>query len=175
MLVHSSIAELQELGLHERYCSLVPSTSLERINALLGPGWMPIELVLDHYSACDRLGLSDELILECGQRAGENMGRALLVAGATHDADGSPWAFVGAYSRMGRRIHEGGSAQYVKIRPNTLQIEHYHNPLFSFHYYRVGHGGFLRKSLSSLGVKVKELVFTRYRGENEQIEVQISW
>lgn len=175
MLVHSSITELQDLSLYDRYCTEIPAASLERIHALIGPGWMPVELALDHYAACDRLHLDDKLILECGLRAGENMGRALLVAGATNETGGSPWSLVGAYSRMGRRIYEGCSAQYVKVAANTLQIEHLQNPLFSFHYYRVAHTGFLQKSFISLGVKVSSVVFTRYRTEKEQIEVQISW
>lgn len=175
MLVHSSIAELQELGLYDRYCTVIPPASLERIHALIGPGWMPVELALDHYAACDRLRLDDKVILDCGLRAGDNMGRALLVAGTTNETGGSPWSLVGAYSRMGRRIYEGCSAQYVKVGPNMLQIEHLQNPLFSYHYYRVAHGGFLRQSFSSLGVKVTNVVFTRYRPEKEQIEVQISW
>src|SRR5688572_16264847 len=127
MLVHSSIAELEQLGLVERYAGLIGSATLAQIKELIGPGWMPLELAMRHYDACDELGLPDQQIHDAGLRAGEKMGSSLQVAGAQGRAtliDGSPWAVVGAFSRMGRRIYEGGTSQYVKLGPNLLQIEH---------------------------------------------------
>lgn len=173
MLVHSSISELQQLGVYERYCELVDRAALARINQLIGPGWMPVELALAHYDACDQLRLSDAIVTAAGVRAGENLSSALLVAGLGVQ-DRSPWSFIGAFSRMGRRIYEGGSAQYVKLGEKILEIEHVRNPLFSFHYYRVAHGGFLRKSFGSLGADIHEVTFAPYRAEG-QIEVRLSW
>jgi hypothetical protein len=178
MLVHSSLAELQELGVYDRYCSLIDRVSLERIHELIGPGWMPLPLALKHYEACDRMQLSDEVVLDAGQRAGENMGKSLLVAGAQSTAsptDRSPWPILGAFSRMGRRIYDGGSSQYVKLGPNALQIEHDRNPLFAFHYYRVAHSGFLRKSFGSLGVDVRDVNCSAYRAEKAQIDYRVTW
>ena len=178
MLVHSSIAELQVLGVYDRYCECIDRASLERIHELIGPGWMPIELALEHYGACDKLKLSDQFIVDAGQRSGENVGDALLVAGArtgVRAKDRSPWSFVGAFSRMGRRIFEGGSSQYVKIGPRTLQIEHLRNPLFAFHYYRHAHTGFLRKSFGSLGVEISDVSYSAYHSDKAQIDFRITW
>ncbi len=176
MLVHSSIAELQELGVYDRYCQLVDREALDRIHELIGPGWMPIDLALEHYAACDRLQLSDAIVHEAGLRAGDKMGGALLVAGAQTSAkDRSPWDVLGAFSRMGRRIYEGGSSQYSKAGPKTLSIEHLRNPLFSLQYYRVAHGGFLRRSFESLGVDVKDVSFSPYRPDKVQIDFRVTW
>ncbi|HKU39291.1 MAG TPA: hypothetical protein VJR89_14115, partial [Polyangiales bacterium] len=55
MLVHSSIAELGALGVYDRYCENIDRGSLDRIKELIGPGWMPVELAIQHYTACDKL------------------------------------------------------------------------------------------------------------------------
>lgn len=176
MLVHSSIAELGAHGLYDRYSEVIERGSLERIRELIGPGWMPVELALEHYSACDRLQLSDEAIHEAGTRAGDKMGGALLVAGAQPQVemkDRSPWPLVQAFARMGRRIYDGASAQYVKTASNSLRIEHQGNPLFAFHYYRVAHCGFLRQAFLSLSVEVVDVRLTTYRADKASIDVRI--
>ena len=176
MLVHSSIAELGASGLYERYSQVIDRGTLERIRELIGPGWMPVELALEHYSACDKLQLSDEAIHDAGIRAGDKMGSALLVAGAQPQIelkDRSPWPLLQAFARMGRRIYDGASAQYVKTASNALRIEYYGNPLFGFHYYRVAHGGFLRQAFHSLSVEVVDVTLSTYRADKASIDVRI--
>ena len=176
MLVHSSIAELGTFGFYERYCQIIDRASLERIGELIGPGWMPVELALENYRACDALQLKDEAILDAGIRAGDKMGGALLVAGAQPQVevkDRSPWPLLQAFARMGRRIYDGASAQYVKAASNTLRIEYLGNPLFAFHYYRVAHCGFLRQAFRSLSVEVDDVTLTPYRADKASIDVRI--
>jgi hypothetical protein len=176
MLVHSSIAELGAFGLYDRYIEVIERGSLERIRELIGPGWMPVELALEHYGACDRLRLSDEAIHDAGMRAGDKMGSALLVAGAQPQVElkeRSPWPLLQAFARMGRRIYDGASAQYVKTASNALRIEYYGNPLFAYHYYRVAHCGFLRQAFRSLSVEVVDVTLSAYRADKATIDVRI--
>jgi hypothetical protein len=177
MLVHSSITELERLGYFERYSQLIRPESLARIKELIGPGSMPADLALEHYEACDQLGLSDDAIYAAGVRAGEKIGDALLVASAQVGpmADHTAWTLVGAFYRMSRRIYEGGSAQYVKLGPNTLQIEYRDNPLFSVRYYRVAYGGFLRQAFKSVGLEINDFVLSPYRRERAEIEARLRW
>jgi hypothetical protein len=176
MLVHSSIAELGVLGVYDRYCDYMQRESLDRIKELIGPGWMPVELAMEHYTACDKLQLRDDAMFQMGVRAGDKMGSALLVAGAqprVETKDRSPWPLLQAFARMGRRIYNGASAQYARTGPNSLQIEYYGNPLFSFHYYRVAHRGFMHQAFGALGVSVHDVSFSPYRADKAAIEVQI--
>jgi hypothetical protein len=177
MLVHSSIAELGQLGLYDRYSELIGRRLLEQITELIGPGWMPVELALEHYRACDQLQLSDKIIVEAGERAGDKLGSALLVGCAQPDAstkERSPWPILPALARMGRRIYQGASAQYTRTGQNSLLIEHCLNPLFGFHYYRVAHGGFLRQVFRSLSIDVAELSFGGFRKDKaDSIAVEL--
>jgi hypothetical protein len=178
MLVQSSIAELKELGLYDRYCSVIDPRTLAAIMDLIGPGWLPVRLAVAHYQACDDLNLSDKVIEGIGARAGNKMREALLVAGqnrAELSIDPPPWHLVGAFSRMGRRVYAGGSSQYVKLNSKTLQMENVANQLFSVPYYRVAHIGFMRAAFSSLGVRVTEVKLSTYRSDGAQIDVRLSW
>jgi hypothetical protein len=82
---------------------------------------------------------------------------------------------VTAFSRMGRRIQEGASAQYVKLGRNGLPIEHTANPLFSSSYYRVAHLGFLRKTFEKLGLPLSELKGSPYREHEAEFDVRLRW
>jgi hypothetical protein len=177
MLVHSSIRELQQLGHYERYCTLISPQSLAHITELIGPGSMPVDLALEHYRACDQLGLSDDQIYAAGLRAGENIGDALLVASKQlgSGTERSAWDVIGAFYRMSRRIYEGGSVQYVKLGSNALQIENRLNPLFSIHYYRIAYGGFIRQGFSKVGINVTEFRLTSYRPAHAEIDARVRW
>jgi len=178
MLVLSSIAGLEEVGLYDRYSAHIDSTTLTSILEMIGPGWMPVELAKSHYEACDRMQLTDAQIQEMGFRAGNKMSGSLLVAGTQAPggtAERSPWELVGAYSRMGRRIYEGSSSQYVKLGPNKLLIEHIGNPLFSIHYFRLAHSSFMRGTFRSLGVEIADVIYSPYRPDPPRIEARLAW
>lgn len=177
MLVHSSMRELQHLGYYERYCSLIAPQSLAQICELIGPGSMPIELALDHYQACDLLQLSDEQIHEAGLRAGNNIGEALMVASkqlATTSESGA-WGVIGAFYRMSRRIYDGGSSQYVKLGPNSLQIEYKLNPLFAIHYYRLAYGGFIQRAFGNASLEVQDFRLSPYAPRQGEIVARLQW
>lgn len=179
MLVHSSIAELRQSNVYDRYCSLIEPASLARISELIGPGFLPVELALEHWGACDRLGLSDDQILAIGENAGEKMKDALLVAarstGAEQSAERAPWALIPAYARMDRRLYEGGSTQYVRLGPKQVQVEHAGNMLFAIRYWRTAHVGFMRTAFGSLGVEISDVKLSPYRSDAGQTEVRLTW
>ena len=171
MLVQSSIAELKELGLYERYCKAIDPASFAGITDHIGPGWIPVELALAHYRACDALGLSDEQLGVLGGRAGQTLANSLLVAGPKV----SPWVAIHAFWRMGRRINEGSSAQYVKLGPTRLQIETLGNPLHTIAYYRLASFGFYRSAFGALGVNVRDVKIMSFRPQAGALDMRITW
>lgn len=101
-----------------------------------------------------------------------------MVAGAQlpeTKTEQSTWSLITAFSRMGRRMYEGSSAQYVKVAPNELLIEDVGNPLFTTPYYRSGFLGFLRKSFDQLGFELIKLESSQYRKRGAEIDMRIAW
>lgn len=178
MLIHSSLAELQALGVYDRYSSLIDTATLASIKDSIGPGWIPAELAIQHYDACEKLGLQDEQVQNLGAHSGENIGNALFVAGSQipeHPTEQSAWQMITAFSRMGRRMYEGSSAQYVKLGPHELQIEYIGNPLFSTAYYRNGYLGFLRQSFNHLGFELIKVGISPYRKRGAEVDMRVTW
>lgn len=177
MLVQSSVAELKLLGLYERYTACIDPLSLGEINDQIGPGWLSVELAMAHYRAVDAIGINDADVQQLGGTAGEKLARTLTVPTASSGPDSaiSPWDLVGAFERLGKRIYDGGSIQYVKLGPKQLYIENIGNPLFSVHYYRLAHLAFMRRSFATLGANVIEARITKFRITGALIEVSLAW
>lgn len=176
MLIQNSVAELKELGVYDRYCACIAPAILTEVMDQVGPGWLPVELALEHYRACDALDLLDAAVERLGEIAGANVVRTMLVgAGLTPDSPGAPWVAIAAFARMGRRIYEGGSSQYVKLGPKSLQIENIGNPLLSIPYYRTAHRAFLRSAFGTLGVRVIETRMTPFRPKGQMVDVRLTW
>ncbi|HKU41326.1 MAG TPA: hypothetical protein VJR89_24350, partial [Polyangiales bacterium] len=120
----------------------------------------------------------EDSIFQMGVRAGDKMGSALLVAGAqprVEMKDRAPWPLLQAFARMGRRIYDGASAQYVKTGPSSLQVEYQGNPLFSFDYYQIAHRGFMHQAFRALNVEVQDITLSAYRADKAAIDVRISF
>lgn len=177
MLVQSSIAELKLAGLYERYCAHIEPEALRQIEDQIGPGWLSLDLAMAHYQACDATGIDDAVLEQLGATAGEKLARTLTVTATPNGLESapSPWSLVGAFFRLGRRIYEGGSIQYVKLGPKQLLIENVGNPLFSISYYRTAHLAFMRRAFITLGANVVEARITSYRPRGAMIEVSLSW
>jgi hypothetical protein len=177
MIVQSSLLDIKELGHYERYRVHMLPTELAEVTDAIGPGWLPLEFALAHYRACDRMGISDEQISTMGTRSGAKMQGTLLLGlnKSSPDEIQSPWETIGAFSRMGRRVYDGGSSQYVKLGPKELQIENIGNPLFSLHYYRVAHLAFLRGAFSAFGVEIKAVKPISFHKDGDRADVRISW
>jgi hypothetical protein len=176
MIVHSSLMDLKEFGYYERYRPHMHPSELAEVSDAIGPGWLPLEFVLAHYRACDLIGLTDEEITNIGKRSGAKM-QATLLLGLNKAVPElrSPWETIGALSRMGRRVYEGGSSQFVKLGSKELLIENIRNPLFSFRYYRIAHVAFLREAFSAFGVEIKDVKPISFNRDGDKAEVRITW
>lgn len=178
MVVHSSIAELKQRDLFAGYRKLMEARAFEEITSSLGPGWLDVEVALAHYRACDALGLSDAEIYELGRCSCTKIKGALLVPStpsAGFDAELSPWSGIFALWRMGRRVYQGCSAQYTRIGPSELLIEHLHNALFAIRYYRLAHVGFLSAAFGDFGVAHADVKLTTYTRSGDMVKVSVRW
>jgi len=93
---------------------------------------------------------------------------------ATSSESGA-WSVIGAFYRMSRRIYDGGSAQYVRLGPNSLQIEYKMNPLFSIRYYRVAYGGFIHRAFAKAGLEVEDFRLSAYAPRQGEIVARIQF
>lgn len=178
VLIHSSIDELKQAGAFPRYRLLIDDVAFAAITEAIGPGWLSAELALAHYNACDALDLDEAVITQLGAHAGAKIQSTLLVSNAKREpgrSEHSPWESLGAFWRMGRRLYEGSSSQYVKLGPSELLIETIGNPLFGTRYYQLAHVGFLAAAFSTFGVHAQAHGAYRREAGAEIAEARIAW
>src|SRR5262245_10679392 len=111
LLLQFSITKLQRYGYYDAYTKLISPQALTELHAHLGPGWLPVELAVRHFQACDRLNLTEEQIDELGKTVGERIQHTALVSSAKRerDEDFDVWSAVGQLHRMWTRLYQGGS------------------------------------------------------------------
>jgi hypothetical protein len=138
-LVLSSVQSLRAHSLFEHYIRLLDPTVRDMIESLIAGAWLPVDVALKHYRACDALGLSlaNEIALghEVGTRIqGSILG--LLLKGAK-GAGATPWTGLGFLDRLWDRVFAGGGGVgLVKLGPKEARAQLIGLPLLAVPYFR---------------------------------------
>lgn len=177
ILIQTSLNELRAVGAFEEYRTHIDPAALQAIEANIGPGWLPLEVALAHYDACDRLDLSPEQLEQIGGRVGNRLQGALLqlLAKTARQAGFTPWMVLGAYARMGDRVFQGSSVQFVKVGPKDVDSEIEGNPLFRSPYFRRAFMAATRAAFLALGCRVTHVRLVRVLAEGAEVVFRISW
>jgi hypothetical protein len=135
----SALDTLREEQLLARYTEALPPAARSALLDGLVPGvWIPIELALQHYEACDTLGLSASTQYELGRRTftrmrGTYVGTALKLAS---EAGATPWTLVPYMGRFWARGMKGGAVAVAQTGPKDMKVQVLGLPLLRIPYYR---------------------------------------
>jgi hypothetical protein len=124
-LIMSSLRTLREAGLFDDYAGHLPPEAKDTILELASPSWLPIEIALAHYGACDQLGLSPSQVTEMAQRVStQAQGTFLGVAIAIARGIGvTPWTVLGRARSIWERAWVGGGMAGFRIGAQEMRIE----------------------------------------------------
>jgi hypothetical protein len=140
--VASSVLALRGNGLIERYTAqLAPDDRPLLLYAVAG-SWLPADLVVRHYEACDRLGLEESSIFENGAAVtkhvhGSTLTRVARAVGVT------PWTLFAQLDRLWDRVMLGGAVAVGKVGPKEARVELLGFPLAHIRYNRIATRGIL--------------------------------
>ncbi|MEY4578953.1 MAG: hypothetical protein RL701_3656 [Pseudomonadota bacterium] len=179
VLLQSSLDELKHLGHFERYLTFMDPVAFEELSGLvIGPGWIPAELALKHYAACDAMLLTHEQLEAMGTRVSARLHSTLLVTVArsmSNTLGGDPWTFMGPLTRLAGRVFQGTRAEIIKLGPKDMRIDVRGNTLFQFQYYRVAYSASLRARFTGFGARIVYVKFAPYNEDNAFMAVRVSW
>lgn len=177
VVLQASLAELRAHGCYERYSKLVAPEVLEQLNTNIAPTWVPVELALAHYAACDELGLSAEDFAALGQGVGDRVQDTVLVSSAKKvPVEGVDlWKVEAQLHRMWPRVFQGGSVQVVKLGPKLKLLEQRGFRLTQFQYYRQAHLAAIRASHIALGAHITTLKVDSYNAARDEVVVRVAW
>src|SRR4051812_23511894 len=63
----SSLRALRERNCLDRYYELLPREHHDRIRSLVAGSWIPMQLAIVHYEACEGLQLTSDVIMDIGR------------------------------------------------------------------------------------------------------------
>ena len=149
-LLASSLQVLKEIEVYDRYRELLAPALHEPVLHALAMSWVPIDVALAHYRACDALALSDAklqtLAHSLSHRYSDSIFGTMLRTSRQAGIDG-PWIALRAQGRFWDRMYLGGGVRAYRTGPKDAILEQRGIPLADISYFRSAH----RLWLASLG------------------------
>jgi hypothetical protein len=145
-LINTSILTLRAFDLYEAYLEHLRPKDREEIFSVVAGTWVPIDLALTHYRACEALELSPSRLFDIGFSAGGRVqGTVLgLVLRLAKNTGATVWTGLGQSQRLYDRVfNQGGGVTVVKLGPKEARLEYIQNPLCQMAYFRGGLRGII--------------------------------
>ncbi|HEX5656118.1 MAG TPA: hypothetical protein VFX59_02940 [Polyangiales bacterium] len=175
-LIVSSLATLRDLSLFDRYQRVIDPEVLAPLQFAIASTWLPVELAMAHYAACDALKLTEVQMKDIGEHVSEKLvstfwGAALREArkaGAAVPYD----IALKQYGSMWDRIFQGGSSTVEELGHKDARIHARGLPMVRYRYFQVAYVGLIRGAammfFRACHVKVERIT-------DDQLTVLVSW
>lgn len=147
-MLRSTVAILEQRGLRDRYVAELAPEHRDAVLAAVPALWLPLEVGMAHYEACDRLGLSEleqaSIGWETARRFhGPVMMTALRLAGTVT----SPWFAATLVHRNWGRVWKGSAMSVARVGRDEALVELAGWPAARIGYARVAFRGALRGTI----------------------------
>lgn len=121
----SSLRSLRERELLDTYLGHLPPRYHESVLAPVAGLWLPIEVAVAHYKACDALALSSVDVLAIGREATNRVHGTILstFVRLARNAGITPWMALPRMQELWARIWMGGGVSVIKLGPKEARIE----------------------------------------------------
>jgi hypothetical protein len=136
----ASQGTLRARGLRERYEAQVAAEHRDVLLNIVAGTWLPMEIARAHYTACDRLNLPTDELLEIGAEATRKASKTHIafIAHMAQVAGATPWTMLAQTPRIWARTFRGGGAIAVaKLGPKDARLEIHGFPVAGLRYLRV--------------------------------------
>ena len=145
-----SLRGLRTRDLFRTYLEHLPKRSHDAVLSIAANQWMPIDVAIDHYNACEALNVTTSVAQQIGEETGVLLSQTALgaILKITTTAGLTPWPAIGQSRRLIERTWQGSSIGAFKVGPKEARIEWVGQPCSSVPYFRVAFGGFLNGLLS---------------------------
>lgn len=176
-LIQSSLATLRKRGHFERYLQLIDPKHKAGLLETLAPEWLPVELGIAHYQACDSLGLSSAELHEIGEDVGHRI-QGAFIATLVRNARTlglTPWVPLGQFKRLRERLMEGGAVGLTKTGPKDAVVDLRNVQLCKFEYFRVAFCGVITSAIKLGAGKSVRVRVTSVSNFDQRCVFACSW
>ena len=144
-LIASSLETLRQLALFDRYIVHLPREHHDQILYLVAASWIPIDVAMAHYAACEEMQLSETELHEIGAYVSKRiMGTFLGTLMRTAGSVIAPGSALKHYPRLWDRLLMGGSCSVSMMGKKDARIESRGVSMFRYRYFRIAYTGLIR-------------------------------
>lgn len=173
-MIVSSLQTLRELGLYERYLEQLPKGEHERVLFVLASSWVPVELAMVHYAACDAMALSEQELDQIGRHVSARMVDTFLgtLLRSSQKVAAPGLVPIRQYPRLWDRLMQGGTCRVLGTGMKDARIESHGVPMFRYRYFRIAFLALVRGA----GLLFRSAVYTRSRkASDDSLTIDVSW
>jgi hypothetical protein len=145
-LINTSILTLRAFDHYDDYLAQLKPKEREEIFSIVASTWVPIEMAITHYRACEALGLPPSRVFQIGWSSGGRVqGTVLgLVLRLAKGTGATVWTGLAQCQRLFDRVFQrGGGVTVIKLGPKEARLEFVQNPLCAMTYFRGGLRGII--------------------------------
>jgi hypothetical protein len=157
----SSVQALRERGLQDRYFAVLAPEFREVVRSSVAGVWLPIDVAVAHYDACDRLELPMREVVQIGFDVTKHIRNTTIqtMVRLASNAGATPWTILERAGVLWGRAFEGSGISVVKLGPKEARFEVAGWPVSRSMYCRTAFRGILTASTDMFCLKtyVKEL------------------
>jgi hypothetical protein len=142
-LLTTSLKSIRDRGYGDRYLAILPAKHHDAVRASIAGVWLPLDLGLAHYDACDALGLTSQEQIEIGEEVGLKIQGTFLgtMLKLAKGAGVTPWLCLSQYQRLWDRLLVGGGVIVTKTGPKEARLECLDFPFARIPYFRTAFRG----------------------------------
>lgn len=176
-VLQSSVASLRQRGHFERWLALIDPRYRATIVESLAPSWMPIEVALAHYAACEALELPLSEQVAMGEAVGDRIQGSFLTTlmKSARAAGYNPLILLSQFDRLYGRLFQGGSVQLTQTGPKDADVEVRGMLTTRFSYFRIAFTGVVRAGILFSGVRTGYVRQGAYNATSDTLVMHTSW
>jgi hypothetical protein len=146
----SAVLGLREHGSFDAYQAVLDPRYREVLSNIATSEWHPVEVMLAHYDACERLEMAPDVTLAIARNVTSRAqgGVLSLTARLAASTVVTPWVAMGQLNRLWSRMARGGGIAVFKLGPKEARIEIVQFPGSRFRYCQISMRGILQGSLA---------------------------
>ena len=172
----ASLETLRARQHFDRYLKLLPPEHHDPVLNSIAGVWLPMEVCVAHYRACDALGLSVAEQIMIGRGVLERLQKTIfsLAFRIAREAGVTPWTMLKIFPAEFERQWRGGACGIFKVGPKDARVELIGFPVAAIPYTRI--------ALRGMVMGLSELVCTkcyvhdiRERCNSSTIAYRVAW
>ena len=135
----ASLETLRARGHFDRYLTLLPAENHEPILRSIAGVWLPFEVCLAHYRACDALSLTVAEQIAMGRGVLDRLQRTIfsLAFRVAREAGVTPWTMLKVFPAEFERQWRGGACGIFRLGPKDARMEIIGFPVAAVPYARI--------------------------------------